>query len=139
MKRLALLASIALLTVACLGSDFADSVEGAWQMTSGTVDGEQIPLVESHPITIDFDEDGQVGGTAACNGYGGSYELSGADISFGNLAMTEMACFPEETMQAEAMFANAISRVDTVAVDGELTLSGQGVELAFEALEPVTG
>lgn len=136
MTKLALLALIASLTSACLGSDFADSVEGSWQMTSGVVDGEQIPLLDSHPITIDFEGD-RVGGTAACNGYGGTFSLSGSNIEISDIGMTEMACFPEETMRAEAMFAGAITRVDTVALDETLTLSGDGVEMVFEALEPV--
>jgi heat shock protein HslJ len=122
--------------VACLGSDFADSVEGSWQMTSGTVGGEEISLVSSHPITITFEGD-QVSGTASCNGYGGTFQLSGSEISFGNLAMTEMACFPEETMQAEALFAEGLTMVDAIAVDEVLTLSGDGVEMEFERLEPV--
>jgi heat shock protein HslJ len=136
MSRIAPLAALALFTAACLGSDFADSVEGSWQMTEGTVDGEDMTVLESHPITITF-EDHQVSGTASCNGYGAGFELSGSSISFGDLAMTEMACFPEETMEAEALFAEAITRVDTVAFDGELTLSGDGVEMVFEALAPV--
>lgn len=104
-------------------------------MTSGTVDGEQIPILDSHPITITFESD-RVGGTAACNGYGGTYELSGSEISIGELAMTEMACFPEETMTAERLYANAITRVDTVSVDEQLSLTADGVELIFEPLEP---
>lgn len=125
-----------MLTVACLGSDFADSVEGSWQMTSGTVGGEEIPLISSHPITISF-EANEVTGTASCNGYGGTFELSGSEISFGNLAMTEMGCFPEETMKAEALFAQGLTMVNLVAVDGGLTLSGEDVEMTFERLEPV--
>jgi heat shock protein HslJ len=136
MNRIALIGLLALLASACLGSDFADSVEGPWQMISGTVNGEQIPLLDSHPITANF-EDGQVGGTAACNSYGGTYSLSGSTISIGDLAMTEMACFPEEVMRAEALFSEGIMRVDTVTLNGGLTLSGDDVEMVFEALEPV--
>lgn len=130
MKRLALFSVCALALSACLGSDFADSVEGTWRMTSGTVDGEEIPFVASHPITIAFDN-GEVRGTASCNGYSGSYELSGSEITFGNLSMTEMACFPEETMAAEAAYAAAIPRVETIAIDTQLTLTGEDVELVF--------
>jgi len=136
MRRIALLSTFALLAVACLGSDFADSVEGSWQLTSGIVDSEEIPLVASHPITINFEGD-EISGTASCNGYGGSYELSGSTISFGNLAMTEMACFPDETMTAEAMYGQALMMVDTVSLDEVLTLSGGGAELVFEALPAV--
>lgn len=133
MRRLALAALLIVLVSACLGSDFADSVEGSWQMTSGTVDGEEIPLLDSHPITIQF-EGNQLSGTASCNGYSGSFDLDGSTISIGPVAMTEMACTPEETMQAETMFGQAITRVVSVAVDGDLTLSGEGVELVFEAI-----
>ncbi len=136
MRNLALITVLAISLPACLGSDFADSVEGAWQMTTGTVDGQPIPAPESHPITITFQGD-QVSGTASCNGYGGTFQIDGSSISIGELAMTEMACSPEETMEAEAMFSDAITRVDTVSLDGTLTLSADGVEMVFEKLEPV--
>lgn len=136
MRRLALLSTLALALAACLGSDFADSLDGSWQMTSGTVNGEEIPLLDSHPITITFDGD-RVTGTASCNSYGGDFELSGSQIRFENVAMTEMGCFPVEAMVAEAMYADAITRVQSVSLEGDLTLKGDGVQLAFEALEPV--
>lgn len=135
MWRIALIATLALMATACLGSDFADSVEGSWQMSSGMVDGEEIPIVDSHPMTITL-EGSQVTGTASCNGYGGTYELDGSSVSFSDLTMTEMACTPEQTMQAEAFFAAAMTRVDTVAVDRQLTLSGNGVEMVFAPMEP---
>lgn len=136
MKKLALISLIALMAAACLGSDFADSVEGSWQMTSGTVDGEEIPLLDANPITMVLEGD-QISGTASCNGYSGTFDLDGSEITIGAVAMTEMACFPEETMQAEAMFGQALTRVDTVTLDEQLTLSGNGVEMVFEALQPV--
>jgi heat shock protein HslJ len=136
MKRFVVIVGLALSTAACLGSDFADSLEGSWQLSSGTVDGEPIPILDSHPISIVFDGE-QVSGTASCNGYGGSYELSGSAISFGNLAMTEMACDPPETMEAEGRYAQGLTAVTTVAIDGDLILTGPDVELIFTALEPV--
>jgi heat shock protein HslJ len=136
MWRITLIAALSMIAPACLGSDFADSLERSWQLKSGVIDGEEIPILDSHPVTITFDAD-QVSGTASCNGFGGTYELDGATIAIGDLAMTEMGCFPEETMQAEAMFAEGIARVDTVTLDGGLALSGDGVEMMFEALEPV--
>jgi heat shock protein HslJ len=137
MKRLALFSVFALFAASCLGSDFEASLQGDWQLTSGTVNGEEIPLIDSHPITIRF-EDGQVGGTASCNSYGGMYELSGATLRLSDLAMTEMACSPPETMTAESLFATGLTQVDHVAVnEGELTLTGEETELLFTMLEPV--
>lgn len=135
MKRIVLFSMLALVTAACLGSDFADSLQGSWELASGTVDGEEIPLLDSHPITIQFDGD-QVRGTAACNTYFGGYEVSRSRISFDALALTEMGCFPDQVMRAEAMYADAISRVESVSLDGDLTLSGEGVELVFDASDP---
>lgn len=136
MKTIGFLALLTLLTVACLGSDFADSVEGSWQLSAGTLDGDPIPVIDSHPITITFQDD-QVGGTASCNSYGGTYEMDGSTISFSNLAMTEMACMPEETMVAEQMYGTALTMVDTVTLDESLVLSGPGAELTFDRLDPV--
>ncbi len=135
MKRFTLLVVVALVSVACLGSDFADSLEGSWQLTSGTVNGEEVPIIDTHPITITF-EDGRVSGTASCNSYGGEFDLSGSSISFGDLAMTEMACMPPETMDAEQIYAQGLLLVDTVTIDDGLVLSGPDVELVFDALAP---
>lgn len=138
MRRIIPLVIIGALSTACLGSDFADSIEGSWQLTSGAIDGQEIPLVDGHPITMTLDGD-QVGGTASCNSYGGTFELSGESIRFGDLAMTEMACFPSETMEAEALYARALARVTTVSLDGELTLEGPGTELVFTDLAQAPG
>jgi heat shock protein HslJ len=133
MRKLALSTVLALSITACLGSDFADSIEGSWQMASGSVNGEAIPVLDTHPIIITFEE-GQVSGTAACNAYGGTFDLDGSNITFSDLTMTEMACTPEETMRAEALFASAITVVDTITLDGQLVLSGDGVEMVFEPM-----
>lgn len=136
MKGLAFLSILALALVGCLGSDFADSLDGSWELISGSVDGEEIQVTEDHPITITFDG-GRVSGAAPCNSYAGTFELSGSEITVGDLAMTEMACLPPETMEAESMYADALTRVDSVSIDEGLALSGDGVDLNFESLGPI--
>jgi heat shock protein HslJ len=101
------------------------------------MDEQPIPVVPSHPITITFDDD-QVFGRAACNGFGGSYNLNGSEIAFVEFGMTEMACSPQEVMIAEQAFVNALFNVETVeVVDSELVLSGSRTELRFEPLEQI--
>lgn len=128
--RLTPILALTLLFGACLGSDFADSLDGSWQLTSGIVDGNPIAILDSHPITLVLDGD-EVGGVASCNSYGGVFALSGSTITFGDLAMTEMACLPAETMEAEALYARALAAATTVTIDDGLTLEGPGVELVF--------
>lgn len=136
MSKLALLAVLTLMAVGCLGSDFEDSIEGSWQLASGRVDGEEITIADTNPITIDFESE-QVSGNGSCNHYSGSYALSGSSISFEPMAFTEMACFPEELMETEMMYGEALTRVEEVILDDGLVLRGSGVELVFEAVEPV--
>jgi heat shock protein HslJ len=113
------------------------SIAGAWQLEEGTLDGDPIPLVDGFPITLTIDAE-TVGGTAACNGYGGSYTFEDGEIAISELGATAMACVPEETMAAEAAYLEALTRATTVsATDDQLTITGEGVELVFNELPPV--
>lgn len=137
MRRLALLSALALTISACLGSDFADSVQGQWVLESGSHAERSLPVLEDHPITMRLDGS-QIGGVAACNSYGGQYRVA----SNGNfqlvdgLAVTEMACFPAEAMESESQYFEALAQVNRIAVSNSvLTLSGNGYTLTF-ALDP---
>lgn len=138
MRRIALLLTVGLVVTACLGTDFADSVEGAWELDAGSLDGEPIPILDSHPITMTLEGD-QISGKAACNSYGGRFLLDGNEFSIQEgLAWTEMACMPQEVMESEQAFLQALTRVDTVEMgDERLTLAGPDVEMSFELLPPV--
>jgi heat shock protein HslJ len=133
MKRIGLIAITAVLASACLGTDFADSLEGSWLLQSGTSGSEPILILPSHPITMTLDGS-QVTGTAACNSYGGSYRVSSrGDFQLvDGLSITEMACSPDEVMESETQFMTAMLAVEKVSLDGGiLTLSGGGYELNF--------
>ena len=132
MRRSISIGALALLLTACLGSDFADSVEGSWQLVSGTVEGTEVPILEANPITLVLDGD-QASGIAACNSYSGPFTLDGSSIEIGNIAITEMACLDEGAMEAESLYMAGLISVDTVAMDDGLTLTGPGVELVFES------
>jgi heat shock protein HslJ len=121
-----------LLLAACLGSDFTDSLEGSWQLDSGTLEGEPIVLQASHPVTMNLDGE-RISGTAACNGYQGEYRISGSRFQIRDgVAATEMACTPSQVMETERRFLDALVAADTVALDdGRLILSGPDTELVF--------
>ena len=108
--------------------------QGSWLLVSGATDAGKIPLVEDHPITLTVDERG-VGGTAACNSYGGNLELVGTGVEIRELASTGMACMPGEVMASEAAYLEALRAVRVIRRDGEqLVLEGIGLELRFDAL-----
>ena len=80
-------------------------------------------------ITISF-EDGEISGSAGCNSYFGSYELSGAMITFSTIAMTEMFCMdPEGVMDQESMYLESLGRAESYKIeDGKLVITFDGKE-----------
>lgn len=136
MRRLAILASLALVVTACAADSSIADQNGSWQFLSGTIDGRAVPIVDSHPITLNIDGD-VTGGTASCNGYGGEVQRDGG-FRVTELSSTEMACFPELTMLSESAYLEGLGRVDTADVIARtLALTGSGVSLEFAALDPV--
>jgi heat shock protein HslJ len=135
-RQLAVMAIISLFLAACGTPGASASPEGSWDLTSGTVDGKPLPMVDSAPITLVFDQDG-VGGRAACNQYFGQFEVNGDSITITGLGQTEMGCDPA-IMDSEAAYLAALARADTITIDGDtLLLEGEGVELSFERSAPV--
>ena len=142
-----LLLAVLALAAACGDDDDAGTAPGQagdgdpigdteWVLTAAEVDGAPLELLDTHPVTLVRTDDG-IGGTAACNSYGGAMTIDGSTIAFGDLFQTEMACDPPAAMDLEAAYLAALSRVDTASVDpAALTLSGDGVTLTFAARAP---
>jgi heat shock protein HslJ len=138
--RFLILATLALVFTAC-GTEppLAQPIElaGSWQLTSGSHGDEILEPIATHPVTIEFTDD-RVGGTAACNGYGGTFDASTGSLSIGEIAITEMACFPTEVMDLEAAYVDALLAVNEASIEGAiLTLSGPETTLEFEELAPI--
>ena len=97
-------------------------------------------MLADHPITLAFDaEAGTAHGTSACNQYFGAYTLSGNDLTFDDMGSTMMAVMPDEVMDAEAAYLEALSLVELFTIeDGQLNLSGVDADLLFVVDESVT-
>lgn len=135
MRRIAIFALLGLALVAC--SPSSDEIQGSWQLEAGTFDGDPIPTVPTHPITVTLDGD-QIFGTAACNGYGGTYQIDNGVFQITGVAVTEMACMPVEAMESERAFLEALLNVDGAELaDGKLVMTGSRTEMVFSELEPV--
>lgn len=107
-----------------------------WQLVTATVDGEPLQLIDGHPVTVSLTDDG-VGGTAACNSYFGQVSATGDMLTVGELASTMMACVGDDVMQLETAFLTALPRVTAARIaDGNLLLTGEGVEMTFVAQVP---
>jgi heat shock protein HslJ len=86
-----------------------------------SIDGDAL-IGNSRP-TIAFHDEGQVAGSASCNRYLASYELTGEGLSIAGGASTMMACEPL-LMEQERRFLDALAAVSRfeVAPDGALVL-----------------
>jgi len=109
--------------------------DGAWVLTSGTYDGRQLALLDSHPVTLVLDGD-EVFGTSACNHYGGTVMNTADGVWFGQLGGTDMACMPRAAMDLERDYLTALAGITAADRNGaSLVLSGGGTTLTF-AFEP---
>jgi heat shock protein HslJ len=109
---------------------FADRT---WELVGGSLDGVELTPIASHPVTLSV-ADGEAGGVAACNNYGGPFTVEGGQVTVGALFRTEMACMEPGVMELEDAYLAALQRVEAVSVEGEeLVLAGSDVELRFAA------
>jgi len=86
----------------------------AWQVT--TYAG-QTPLAD-HPITFEFDTEGNIAGDASCNRFGGTCTIEGNTIKVGPLRSTRRACEPE-VMQQERKFLALLAAATTWSLEGD--------------------
>lgn len=108
---------------------FGPETFGSWVLESGTLDGEAIPIFDSHPITFEISERGF--GGSVCNEYGFAMPLP-EDGSFPEIFSTLMMCLPEIVMESESAYLDALRRFQSATVvDGRLLIVGDGVELVY--------
>jgi heat shock protein HslJ len=88
-----------------------------WDLASIYAGDTVSSVVAGSQLTMALADDGSVSGTAGCDTYMGTYALDGASLSFGPLASTRMTC-SEDLMAQEASFLDAMSRVESTAIEG---------------------
>jgi heat shock protein HslJ len=118
-----------------LGSGFPGErvgIEGVpWRLVA--IEGIAVPAVP--PMTLEMSSKA-VKGSTGCNSYGGSYTLAGAQLSFGQLASTAMACLDQQVSAREAAFTRELELIRSFAVvGGQLQLNDEsgGARLTFVA------
>jgi heat shock protein HslJ len=102
------------------------SLSGATWIATGVNNGKGAvsSLIIGSEITALFGEDGSLSGSAGCNNYTTSYEVTGDAISIGPAATTRMMCAtPEGVMEQEMAYLTALVNSSTH------TLSGDRLEL----------
>ena len=110
--------------------------DNPWQASAiADEDGELAPALEDIPAFIAFQE-GLAAGHGSCNRFTGPYESSGdGDLSFGDMAVTMMACL-DDVMEQERAFLAALASVDSYSIAGSALemRAGDEVVLLFDAI-----
>ncbi|MDR3287513.1 MAG: META domain-containing protein [Prevotellaceae bacterium] len=98
-----------------------------------TIDGQQIESPPK-PAYITFGDDDTFSGFSGCNGFSGSYYLSGDILKLDNVISTQRGCLGGNN--PERLFFSVISRTDACTVIGnKLILTQMSAEIAtFEGV-----
>lgn len=117
------------------GGDRSSALDGVvgpeWRLVEiASPDGGAVRPQPDEALTITFQPDGQVGGRADCNSFGGRYTLGpSGELALSGVAATLAACLPPSTGGA---FLQALTGVDRAgASDGRLALRGAAGTLVF--------
>jgi len=94
-------------------------------------------VIAGTTVTAVFGEDGKVTGSAGCNRYFASYNVSGMSLSIDQIGSTKMSCTtPEGIMDQEITYLNILGDVKSYAIEGgrlELLDEGGVQILGFSA------
>lgn len=114
----------------------SEAMLGQWELVDGKLDGQAISVPDGHRVTLLIEEE-QLGGTSACNSYGGEHRIGAGRFETDGLGGTDMGCEPD-VMEAETRYLEALGRAETIQVaDDQLVLLGPGAELRFDTVAPV--
>lgn len=105
-----------------------------------TENGTLSPILPGTEVTIRFDDDGEVVGSAGCNQYGSTYNLSNTKLSILPPISTKMYCGePEGLMEQEARFLELLESVAEFQIENdrlEITDTSGATLLTFVAGAP---
>src|SRR5262245_43716493 len=108
---------------ACKPATPGGDINGDWELETGIVDGQLIPLRAGLRVTV-FVKGRELSGRSACNGYGATIDNVGGRLQLSSLGGTLMLC-NEATMAVEIPYIRGLGRVAQATVSGDrLVLAG---------------
>ncbi len=108
----------------------------AWEVTAYN-SGRQavVSVLQDTSLTLNFDLDGRLSGSAGCNTFGAGFEASGGELRLSPVAATRRNCSePPGIMEQEAQFLAALESAVSYRISGgRLELRDAGGSLAVTA------
>ena len=106
---------------------------GTRWVVDGLVSGDAVSSVPAGVVATLVFADGQVAVEAGCNSGGGPVEIGEATLTFGPIALTEMACGPDAMAVEQAVTSVLAGTIDYAIEADVLTLGGAGAGLLLRA------
>jgi heat shock protein HslJ len=94
-------------------------VNSQWQLVSFTESGMDVAVPEGITSTLEFQENGQAGGSTGCNSFGANYMVQGDSITFENILSTLMACTEPGVMEQEQKYLAALEAAERYDLSGD--------------------
>lgn len=78
----------------------ADALAGThWRLESFGAVGAESLVIAGSTLTLEFGVDGQAGGSAGCNSFGGKYQVRGDTLAFSEIVSTLRDCSDRAVME----------------------------------------
>lgn len=91
-----------------------------WLLVSYGPSEAQIPVIEGTEVTLEFQDQARLAGSAGCNTFGADYSLTEEfGISITNMVQTEIACTEEGVMEQEGQYLSALQTANLFEHTGD--------------------
>lgn len=133
-KTLLILLLMSLFLSAC-GAQPSASLVGTWKLSAYGPKETPTPAVTGAEAMITFENTGSVTGNGGCNSLGGTYKVSGDQITFSDIVSTLMAC-DDARMAQEGAVAKVLTGTARYEIkDKTLTLANGDTVLIFTSAD----
>lgn len=97
-----------------------------WTLVSYGDPGSEIRAIQPAAPTLEFNSQGQAGGSGGCNAFGAPYSVSGQTLSFDQITSTLMLCESEDVGEQETEYFHALETA------GRYELSDDSLTIWFD-------